>query len=446
MTGFIDPSQNDERIFQLPFTIPTIVLSLMGIVGNAHVLHILRKYYGVGTSYTIILTYLVACDLSSCVGMLLKEVMERVMFPLKYLKAEVRCPVPNYFGYVGSKWSMWLVLLISYDRYRAVCFPLSLQMTKKRTNLLCIGMGCISVCSAVPVLFMYGVRSFSLPDFPNGSECGIKDSMRSSFIPTLYYAVLAVVFVVMVVVVGWFYARIWQAVQNANAARRKLSEAPSGKSASCVPRRQISRIESTSSGHATVLLSLSSSSIEGSEEEALPKPVHGYSPYGNLKSNDETRQNKDDVFVICETAIGFNASSGNCQIMRGNSATVLDVAAKPLSQSRGKDWRGIKTSIGRRQKIRNKKRIRSEQDDSSSKLTQTAVTITILYFLCYTTMLVSLSVQAWPSTEIATTRTELFAYRYLFSVVFINNVFNPAVYFLNDPRFRSGFAKMYSCK
>ena len=170
MASFADPSQYEERIQQLPFTVPTIALAVLGIVGNAHALHIVRKYYGSISSYTIILKYLVIIDLTGCVGMLGMEVRVRLENPLTFPQRNgwLFAKLSYYIGHIIATWSMWLVVLTGYERYRAICFPLRVPPSTRKVHLSCLGLGCVSLFTAAPAIFLYGVRSFSLPDFPNG--------------------------------------------------------------------------------------------------------------------------------------------------------------------------------------------------------------------------------------------------------------------------------------
>ena len=136
MLGFLDPSQSNERIRQLPLTVTAVVVALIGVVSNAHALHVLRKYYGAQTTYKVVLTYLVGTDMYCCASMFMKEVMERLQYPFKFNDPVVACVLPNYLGFGMSLWSMWLVLAISYERYRAICHPFSIPLSTTKTHLI----------------------------------------------------------------------------------------------------------------------------------------------------------------------------------------------------------------------------------------------------------------------------------------------------------------------
>ena len=232
MAGYSDPLQYEERLRQLPITVPNIVLAVMGVATNAHALHILRKYYGVNSSsYTVILTYLVVVDLTGCIGMLSMEVRERMENPLilPYKNGFIVCSVSHFLGHTIASWSMWIVVLISYDRFRAICFPFRAHLSITRVHLMCLGVGCASSITAAPVIYINGVRSFSFPDFQNGTQCGVKDAMKGSYMPTVYYAILTGVFVAMVAVVGWFYYNIRRALRVAQKAKLMESVYAKGK-------------------------------------------------------------------------------------------------------------------------------------------------------------------------------------------------------------------------
>ena len=441
MEGFLDPTQNVERIRQLPFTVPAILLASIGIVGNAHALHILRKYYGIKSSFTIILTYLAAFDLVSCINMLMKEVMERLQTPVNFRSpvAATICSGGNFFGFVFSMLSMWLVLLISYDRYRAICFPFSMSLSKKKIHILCLGMGCLSVCSSVPVAFIYGIRSFSLPTYQNGTECGIKDSLRSSFMPTIYFAVLWVAFVAVCLLVARFYYKIWRAVREAQKTKRTLMEGMD------VRNKYVAK-DSTQK-KADVDEIKESWANKDIEEPVTNINRRNIMPDDLIKDNGsqadslKRRNEEHELAYIDHPDKEVEARHEKY----GYNKKVTTDGAKIFTVPRGEDRQLQTVCTGQHAELEKHQKA-TAKDESSSKLTRTALIITIVFFVCYTTALVSLSIQARPSTEVHITHVKLMAFRCLINVTFLNNIFNPAVYFLTDPRFRSGLRQMYKCK
>ena len=87
-----------------------------------------------------------------------------------------------------------------------------------------------------------------------------------------------------------------------------------------------------------------------------------------------------------------------------------------LQDSQGTEWKDDKRSAIQNKGIYKNEKVQNK--DFSSKLTRTAVIITVMHFLTNAVHLVSLSLQGWPSTAVQTTRMELFAFRYIFNVVF----------------------------
>ena len=454
--AFVDPSQYGQMVRQLPFTVPFIVLSVIGIIGNGHTLYILRRYYGAFSSYKLILTYLVICDLCGCVGMISKEIGERIRYPVRYIEQYGKefCIIPHYFGYFGSQWSMWFIVLISYDRYRAVCFPFSVSLSKKTINLVTIGMGFLCLCSSVPVLFLYGIRSFSIPSFQNGTECGIKDTLKSSYVPVIYFLILEAMTFVTFFFVSMFYYKIWREVHKAKQIQKDLLQVTYSKDKqSDVALKSTRKSEEISSKIVSIDSPDPVEKKYTTEKESLATLSHNpddssrmvFPHNAKFMPVEKTEGSKCIALKSSHTDDRLHLSLNNPQSSMEEDAAIVPIGDIKVLQEQdqvkeNRNKGGV--TVSQKRNTQNKFK---EKKDQNLKLMIIALTITIMFFVSYNTMLVSMVIQSWPTTKRAISQEELIAFRCLFNVIFMNNILNPVVYFLNDPRFLQGLREMYKC-
>ena len=373
--------------------------------------------------------------------------MERIQNPMKYTSEDIRCSLTNFFGYSVAYWSTYIVLLIpvSYNRYRAICHPFTIPLSGKKTRLLWLGMGVMSFCLATPVIFIYGVRTFSLPDDLNGSECGIKDAMKPSYIPSFYYGLVAIIYITMVGLVGWFYYNIWRTVRKAKKTKKALTEVVFVKEKYMTH----DKVEHENRTHANdTNESIGHNGVGDLSGITLSNLATDTKTQVTSESSGSIRNNHiSSCFSICllDQILRATEESGQSSTKFAESNVDVDTNIDhdliySLPEPHAKKGQGPYKYVVDVSKENNKNKIFSKRRNSSSKVTRTAIIITVMSFFCYTIMILSLIIQSF-LTEEETTR----AFRYLFHVFFINNIFNPAVYLLSDPRFQSGLKKMYHC-
>ena len=288
------------------------------------------------------------------------------------------------------------------------------------------------------------------------SEAGIKDSMKSSYLPSIYYAVLTAIFIGMVVIVGWFYHNIRVTLREARKTKRTLMEDVYVKEkydslyyTKAWNETSHPGSETKEQDHFTATTENSTTNLTITVETSIDK-----SQTSELTMGQTKQKSSRSVYVLSNhphVEVEHNSSDqlekrtahGNGRIEDSSNEsiqTILNNGERNVAKN-SKGLAQLQEKIDQQDAVK-------KMRDSSSKTTKTALAVTILSFCCYTPMVVSLSVQAWPSptSETEITRAELYTFRYLFVTVFINNVFNPAIYFWNDTRFRSGLRKMYSRK
>ena len=238
-----------------------------------------------------------------------------------------------------------------------------------------------------------------------------------SYFPTSFFAVMAVVFILLSSIIGRFYYKIWHSVKAAKLARLTLTNATH------TPELKITAYlhDKTLPPSPTVGTESTTQSSVGRQEHDVIVTIPSESS-NSVMTHDES--GKDVPKTISE---------------KNPSEDIIT-----FQDSQETKWKDDKHSTNQNKEISKNEKVNKK--DSSSKLTRTAVIITVMHFLTNAVHLVSLSLQSSPSSDVQTTRVELFTFRYIFNVVFLNNVFNPAVYFFSDPRFKTGLKQMYNCK
>ncbi|KAJ8312397.1 hypothetical protein KUTeg_009770 [Tegillarca granosa] len=163
----------------------TGILMIFGVFGNLTVLWIYIRRFKMSNyrTYTI---WLALMDVGNClIGMpfLIYYMSHYLIFP-----SSVLCKLGRFVNVFTTNCSAYILVVISYDRYRKICKPLQWQFTQKQAKISCMVATCIGMVTSWPALVLYGIYTVDtmLPNV-RGDRCWTDDTYRDQVYPSVYY-------------------------------------------------------------------------------------------------------------------------------------------------------------------------------------------------------------------------------------------------------------------
>lgn len=140
ITAVSQPQTISERMNRLPLGISITFLCLVGIVGNASVLHIFRKIRQDST-YKVFMFMLALLDLLSSFAHLWKKAA--TIAYTSYDDSDIECRITYYCGFIVGSSSYFVVAVIAVERYKRICHPIMPQMSVSTSKRVCVGCVCL---------------------------------------------------------------------------------------------------------------------------------------------------------------------------------------------------------------------------------------------------------------------------------------------------------------
>lgn len=207
----IEDLNSEEAKLYLGGTILVCTLSVLGIIGNLHVLlvYIFRMKQ---SNHRVFIICLAVLDLITCmVGM--PFVVINFRKPFTFYDTTI-CKILSFYNFFICISSAGVLIVISVDRYRKICVPLGKQMSQKMAKGMCLVAMGLSLLLSWPALVLYGSTPIKTSE-PGivGHECNILDEVKDTYYPIYFNGVLLVVsfscFVVLAILYGIIGKVIW---------------------------------------------------------------------------------------------------------------------------------------------------------------------------------------------------------------------------------------------
>lgn len=218
----------NESLFtnvNLPSVIYLSILVVLGIFGNSIILYIYGSKFKTTNAHFFILS-LAGLDMVCCVSMILEIFDKR--FPVYSGNYKMLCKITRLAEMFSSVSSSSLLLCIALDRYNKICKPFK-QFTHKRARK------CLVCCIILGVLLSWPMVLFHGPEKVHsgvqnvtGSECGDDENYKNSILPSVYFGLLGVLNILAIIILSFFYVRIFRAVLVWKRKQRgeKIPESP----------------------------------------------------------------------------------------------------------------------------------------------------------------------------------------------------------------------------
>lgn len=172
--------------FQLPATIYTTILMMVGTPGNILVLYVYFLKWRKSTSRMFIL-FLTGLDLVNCVTTLPMEI-----FVMRYpvmLDRPWLCKIARFSTYTMNSSSAAILVAIAVDRFKRICRPHGPQFSAKMSKYICIFCIMLALAFSWPSLLIYGTRVVDL-GVVEGKACLLENKFDTSVYPVIYFVVM----------------------------------------------------------------------------------------------------------------------------------------------------------------------------------------------------------------------------------------------------------------
>ncbi|KAK3611470.1 hypothetical protein CHS0354_032751 [Potamilus streckersoni] len=386
-----------ERPFLIAF--PVVIVSIcivVGFTGNNLVLYVYKTRWNKST-YCIFILCLALFDCVECgIGM---PFMIANQFSVSSNAACKGFTFVQYFVSIGSD---LMLVTIAFERYRRVCKPSCRQISPATGKLLAFVIATISLSLSWPALLLYEYDTFVLDNFSEGTCHIYTELLSGSIYPVVYYAILAITWLIGYNLVTTFYIMIWRQMKiqyDISRRRRTLSVKMSKKSETGHHKTQDSFAKANHGARWDVEIIEVQVTYEDSKNHQLP---------GTKSSGNKLEQSR---LTECEPSL---------ELTKNISRDFLRTERKQTQSSRQSDW------------------------DRLRKITKIMFVIALVNMVSYIPHIaISILTFSYPN-RVYTAVEEVLYFQILSRSFMINSVVNPIIYGLMDQNFRLECKKLKS--
>lgn len=197
-------------------------LSLVGVIGNIHVLALFPRSYRKPSTYTVFVIALAIVDLATCVLHMPMEIFDLTR-PYTFY-SEIGCKLFRFNNAFLMLSSSFILVLIALERYRRVCNPLRPQMTVSLSKKLCVLVTFICLALTSPMYALNGHHKEVLQGNgvnATGYMCFIQDDVRGTFYLYGYLGLIVLLFIIAAGILIFTYVSISRVIFSRHASLRK---------------------------------------------------------------------------------------------------------------------------------------------------------------------------------------------------------------------------------
>lgn len=202
----LDDFNDEESLRRLVFLGVTMIA---GVIGNSIVLIVYPLRFPRNTHRTFIIGLSVA-DLLVCLIAIPFEIVEMRFQYTFYNK--IACKIVRSFSYWFTLVSMFVLMGMSYEKYKRICKPMKKQMTVKDCRVYIICVFTIALLFVWPNLLLTGIRMVKLGDNLTGYDCSLSDKYAHTAFPIIAESTLLVVSVILIGIIILLYSLIGRTI------------------------------------------------------------------------------------------------------------------------------------------------------------------------------------------------------------------------------------------
>ncbi|XP_046567803.1 orexin receptor type 2-like [Haliotis rubra] len=187
-------------------------IMVIGFFGNILVCFIFTRRIPLSVN-TFLLVFLAALDLVNCTLAMPFEIMDMRYHYL--FESDITCKIFRFIVAFPNIDSAFVLLIITVDRYKRVCNPMSDQMTFKdsRRNITIATAAAILV--SLPALVIYGKRTVKTNTYElRGHDCTTSENMKGSIVPFIYQIFGGSVMLVISMAICYMYINVWREIRK----------------------------------------------------------------------------------------------------------------------------------------------------------------------------------------------------------------------------------------
>lgn len=205
----LDDFNDEESLRRLVPLVYLGVTMITGVIGNSIVLIVYPLRFPRNTHRTFTIGLSVA-DLLVCLIAIPFEIVEMRFQYTFYNK--IACKIVRSISYWFTLVSMFVLLGMSYEKYRRICWPMKKQMTVKDCRVYIISVFTIALLFAWPNLLLTGIRKVKLGDNLTGYDCSLSDKYAHTAFPIIAESTLLVVSVILIGIIILLYSLIGRTI------------------------------------------------------------------------------------------------------------------------------------------------------------------------------------------------------------------------------------------
>ncbi|XP_048751212.1 rhodopsin-like [Ostrea edulis] len=212
----------EGRRERAPLGAVSYLLNISGIIGNVLVLHVFRTRFSRSLNYRTFVLFLAFVDLFTCIAHIAKE-LNRMISVYNQLsdKAPFMCEISHYVGNSVGVASFFIVMFITFERYRKICTPFKPQIMIKHSRIMCVCTVLISFAINFPIYLIHGKRNVVVGGI-NATRCSTKNEYDGVMLPFLYHVLIFALVVVCFPVVVIFQLKIRNALVRKTNSKKKM--------------------------------------------------------------------------------------------------------------------------------------------------------------------------------------------------------------------------------
>ena len=419
--GFWREVEHEETIKRIPVAIVVGLFSVVGILGNVHILIVFSRKLKNHSTYHVLVSALAVSDLAVCATYLPVEIT-MVMKPFSF-DYDIICRLALFNSYIWGIWTAFLTLLVAIERYRRICSSFSDQITCSTARKFCIVLFFLALFNAAPIGYIAGTHTFELANGTQGFECFVSEHLTDSYIPTGYFSFLLIEVLVIGFAIVMLYVPIRNAIKSSNTLRQRIAE----------PGESETKISSEKSKESifTVFKSLR---IQGKTEESHEERIATFTEIAESAENPTTlKANRE--WTLAPTQPENNKGPNTLKVLRSiSSESTCSLGRKKPHAERSLSSKPLCTT-------------RSAMiTHAVTKVTIGLFLISIIFFVTLITYLVLALLRILAEGTLSEmTDVEAYIFLFGFELGYLNHVVNCFIYFYNDRRFRKELQTIYFC-
>lgn len=210
---------NQERASNnIPVIIYVGMMSIIGSIGNIHVILVYALAIKLSTNFRIFVLFLACIDVFGCIAVMPFEIYvllnEYMFFNL------TACRIFSFIKPLMIIASGTMFFVIALERYLK-CSAYGWQMTTRHATIACILALTLSLILTWPSPMLKGNATKNLTDGVQGIQCEIQDKLKGTVYPIVYYGILFVVYFAATVSVIVLYCLIGRRLREHAELKKK---------------------------------------------------------------------------------------------------------------------------------------------------------------------------------------------------------------------------------